>query len=83
MSAYGGTGVVGRMLPTARHQVGGFRCFNVSGPREQHKGGMASVASHPSGQLREHGRAKSFGENGGDARASRRRIGCASGTWSR
>ena len=43
----GSTGVVGRMLPTARHQAAGFRCFNVSGPREQHKGGMASVASPP------------------------------------
>src|SRR6185437_13857776 len=36
--------IVRRMLPTARFQVAGFRYFNVYGPREQHKGRMASVA---------------------------------------
>ena len=43
-----------RTLPTARStQVAGFRYFNVYGPREQHKGRMASVAFHHFGQLRE------------------------------
>jgi len=37
---------VRRLLPTASCQVAGFRYFNVYGPREQHKGSMASVASH-------------------------------------
>ena len=57
--------VVRRMLPTARHQVAGFRYFNVYGPREQHKGRMASVACHHFGQLRECGKVKLFGEYGG------------------
>ena len=38
--------VVRRMLPAATTQVAGFRYFNVYGPREQHKGRMASVAFH-------------------------------------
>ncbi|MGC8521216.1 MAG: ADP-glyceromanno-heptose 6-epimerase [Steroidobacteraceae bacterium] len=59
--------VVRRMLPTARHQVAGFRYFNVYGPREQHKGRMASVAFHHFTQLRESGKVKLFGEYGGYA----------------
>lgn len=57
--------VVRRMLPTARHQVAGFRYFNVYGPREQHKGRMASVACHHFDELREHGAVKLFGQYGG------------------
>ena len=57
--------IVRRMLPTARHPVAGFRYFNVYGPREQHKGRMASVAFHHFGQLREHGKVRLFGEYGG------------------
>jgi ADP-L-glycero-D-manno-heptose 6-epimerase len=57
--------VVRRMLPTARFQVAGFRYFNVYGPREQHKGRMASVAAHHFGELRESGKVKLFGEYGG------------------
>ncbi len=34
------------ILPQASSQVAGLRYFNVYGPREQHKGGMASVAFH-------------------------------------
>lgn len=37
---------VRRLLPQARSQIAGLRYFNVYGPREQHKGGMASVAFH-------------------------------------
>ena len=59
--------IVRRMLPTARHQVAGFRYFNVYGPREQHKGRMASVAFHHFGQLRQDGRVRLFGEYGGYA----------------
>ncbi|MDX1452282.1 MAG: ADP-glyceromanno-heptose 6-epimerase [Oleiphilaceae bacterium] len=42
---------VRRMLPECDTQVVGFRYFNVYGPREQHKGSMASVAYHLNQQL--------------------------------
>jgi len=57
--------VVRRMLPTASTQVVGFRYFNVYGPREQHKGRMASVAFHHHHQFRETGKVRLFGEYGG------------------
>ena len=57
--------VVRRVLPTATAQVVGFRYFNVYGPREQHKGRMASVAFHHYQQLRETGRVRLFGDYGG------------------
>ena len=57
--------VVRRMLPHNRSQVAGFRYFNVYGPREQHKGRMASVAFHHFNQFRETGKVKLFGEYGG------------------
>ncbi|HEX7639378.1 MAG TPA: ADP-glyceromanno-heptose 6-epimerase [Burkholderiaceae bacterium] len=57
--------VVRRMLPDAPHQVAGFRYFNVYGPREQHKGRMASVAFHHYNQFMEQGRVKLFGDYGG------------------
>lgn len=59
--------VVRRMLPGARTQVVGFRYFNVYGPREQHKGRMASVAFHHVNQFRETGKVRLFGEYGGYA----------------
>lgn len=46
-------------------QVTGFRYFNVYGPREQHKGRMASVAFHQFNQFRQEGKVKLFGEYGG------------------
>jgi ADP-L-glycero-D-manno-heptose 6-epimerase len=48
-----------------KRQVVGFRYFNVYGPREQHKGRMASVAFHQFHQFREQGKVKLFGEYGG------------------
>lgn len=57
--------VVRRMLPQAPHQVAGFRYFNVYGPREQHKGRMASVAFHHHRQHESHGHVKLFGAYGG------------------
>lgn len=57
--------VVRRMLPGSTTQVAGFRYFNVYGPREQHKGRMASVAFHHFQQLGETGKVKLFGEYGG------------------
>ena len=59
--------VVRRMLPSATAQVAGFRYFNVYGPREQHKGRMASVAFHHFNQFRDTGKVKLFGEYGGYA----------------
>ena len=41
-------------------QVVGLRYFNVYGPREQHKGRMASVAYHFFNQYVEHGKIKLF-----------------------
>ena len=46
-------------------QVAGFRYFNVYGPREQHKGRMASVAFHQYHQFLKDGRVKLFGAYGG------------------
>ncbi len=61
--------VVRRLLPGLSQpnscQVAGFRYFNVYGPREQHKGRMASVAFHHFNQFRETGKVKLFGDYGG------------------
>jgi ADP-L-glycero-D-manno-heptose 6-epimerase len=57
--------IVRRMLPTASTQVAGFRYFNVYGPREQHKGRMASVAFHHFNQFRSTGKVQLFAEYGG------------------
>lgn len=56
--------VVRRALPGLSTQVAGFRYFNVYGPREQHKGGMASVAFHNFNQFMAEGRVRLFGEYG-------------------
>lgn len=55
----------GRTFREARSQVVGLRYFNVYGPREEHKGRMASVAYHCYQQLRRDGRVELFGEHGG------------------
>jgi ADP-L-glycero-D-manno-heptose 6-epimerase len=57
----------------ARTQVAGFRYFNVYGPREQHKGRMASVAFHQFHQMRAQGRVKLFGAYGGYAAGQQQR----------
>ena len=51
---------VRRLLPEVESQVAGFRYFNVYGPREQHKGSMASVAFHFNQQLLEGDRVRLF-----------------------
>ena len=43
-----------------KSQVVGFRYFNVYGPREQHKGSMASVAFHFNNQIKETGVCRLF-----------------------
>jgi len=42
---------VREILPHAESQICGFRYFNVYGPREAHKGSMASVAFHLNNQI--------------------------------
>jgi ADP-L-glycero-D-manno-heptose 6-epimerase len=53
--------------------VVGLRYFNVYGPREQHKGRMASVMNHFTAQLRESGGIKMFEGSGGYADGEQRR----------
>jgi ADP-L-glycero-D-manno-heptose 6-epimerase len=57
--------VVRRLLPQASSQIVGLRYFNVYGPREQHKGRMASVAFHHFHQFRAEGKVRLFGDYGG------------------
>ncbi|HBH39005.1 MAG TPA: ADP-glyceromanno-heptose 6-epimerase [Curvibacter sp.] len=64
---------LGTKFEKAKLQVAGFRYFNVYGPREQHKGRMASVAYHQFHQFRNEGKVKLFGEYGGYARGEQMR----------
>jgi ADP-L-glycero-D-manno-heptose 6-epimerase len=57
--------VVRRRLASRSAQVAGFRYFNVYGPREAHKGRMASVAFHFCNQYLAEGRVKLFEGSGG------------------
>lgn len=52
---------VRRQLPKATAPIVGFRYFNVYGPREQHKGSMASVAYHLHQQILKGENPKLFG----------------------
>lgn len=52
--------IVRQRLPQAMSQVVGFRYFNVYGPRESHKGRMASVAFHHYNQFRADGKVRLF-----------------------
>lgn len=54
-------------------QVVGLRYFNVYGPRETHKGRMASVAFHFFNQYRAHGTVKLFEGSGGYGPGEQRR----------
>ena len=56
---------LGARFENATTQVAGFRYFNVYGPREQHKGRMASVAFHQFNQYQSEGKVKLFGPYGG------------------
>jgi ADP-L-glycero-D-manno-heptose 6-epimerase len=57
--------VVRKRLAGASAQIAGFRYFNVYGPREAHKGRMASVAFHFFNQYRATGKVKLFEGSGG------------------
>ena len=65
--------IVRHRLPGADSQVAGFRYFNVYGPREQHKGRMASVAFHHFNQYRASGRVRLFEGYGGYGNGEQRR----------
>jgi ADP-L-glycero-D-manno-heptose 6-epimerase len=64
---------VRRLLPERTAQIVGFRYFNVYGPREAHKGRMASVAYHFFRQYRRDGRVQLFEGSGGYAAGEQRR----------
>lgn len=64
---------VRRMLPERTAQIAGFRYFNVYGPREQHKGRMASVALHFYEEYRREGRVRLFRGSGGYPDGEQRR----------
>lgn len=51
---------VRRYFPNPKSQVVGLRYFNVYGPRETHKGSMASVAYHFNRQLLQDGKIRLF-----------------------
>ena len=57
--------LVRRRLGARSAQVAGFRYFNVYGPREAHKGRMASVAYHFFNQYVAEGRVRLFEGSGG------------------
>ncbi len=64
---------VRRMLGERTAQVVGFRYFNVYGPRERHKGRMASVVMHFFDQYRADGRVRLFEGAAGYAAGEQRR----------
>jgi len=51
---------VREILPEAKSQICGFRYFNVYGPKENHKGSMASVAYHLNSQISQGEKPKLF-----------------------
>jgi ADP-L-glycero-D-manno-heptose 6-epimerase len=61
------------MFTAQKAQVTGFRYFNVYGPREQHKGRMASVAFHQFNQFKADGVVKLFGGYDGYAAGEQKR----------
>jgi ADP-L-glycero-D-manno-heptose 6-epimerase len=68
---------VRRLMPPFGSQmkstVVGLRYFNVYGPREQHKGRMASVTHHFTRQLKDTGTIRMFEGSGGYANGDQRR----------
>ena len=64
---------VRRTLPERTAQIAGFRYFNVYGPREAHKGRMASAAYHFFEQYRAERHVKVFGASDGYAAGEHQR----------
>ncbi|MGB3429344.1 MAG: ADP-glyceromanno-heptose 6-epimerase, partial [Burkholderiaceae bacterium] len=65
--------MVRRRLPDLTSPVIGLRYFNVYGPREAHKGRMASVALHHFNQFRADGKVRLFEASHGYANGEQRR----------
>jgi ADP-L-glycero-D-manno-heptose 6-epimerase len=65
--------VVRQRLPHSSSQIVGFRYFNVYGPRESHKGRMASVAFHHFNQFRTERKVKLFEGCNGFANGEQKR----------
>lgn len=64
---------VRRVLPERTAQIAGFRYFNVYGPREGHKGRMASVVWHFFNEYRANAKVQLFEGSGGYAAGEQRR----------
>lgn len=64
---------VRRLMPELKSTVVGLRYFNVYGPREVHKGRMASVLHHFTRQLLDTGTIRMFEGSGGYADGEQRR----------
>jgi len=64
---------VRRLMPAANTQIVGLRYFNVYGPRENHKGQMASTALHFYKQIRSTGTAQLFEGSDGYANGEQKR----------
>ena len=64
---------VRRRMVGSTGQIAGFRYFNVYGPREAHKGRMASVAYHFYNQYLADGRVRLFEGSGGYGAGEQRR----------
>jgi len=64
---------VRRLMPAFKSTVVGLRYFNVYGPREQHKGRMASVIHHFTRQLKDTGTIRMFEGSGGYENGEQRR----------
>jgi ADP-L-glycero-D-manno-heptose 6-epimerase len=64
---------VRRLMPDIKSTVVGLRYFNVYGPREQHKGRMASVIHHFTHQLQDTGGIRMFEGSGGYGNGEQRR----------
>jgi len=65
--------LVRRTLPERTAPIAGFRYFNVYGPREAHKGRMASVVWHFFHQFRNEGHVRLFEGTDGIANGEQRR----------
>jgi len=65
--------LVRRRFEERTAQIAGLRYFNVYGPREQHKGRMASVAYHFFNQYRAAGQVRLFTGSGGFGDGEQRR----------
>jgi ADP-L-glycero-D-manno-heptose 6-epimerase len=62
-----------RRIDAPAAQIVGLRYFNVYGPREQHKGGMASTAFHFNNQVQAEGECRLFEGSDGYADGEQRR----------